>query len=313
MIPAADVTAEYLALRRHAGIVVGTHGVVWVEGADARSFLEGMLSASIGEETGRVRRSLLLTPQGRLRAHLHVLPGEERVGLVADAGVVETVVDDLARFRIRVDVVLSIEPRPLLVLWGPAVDGVLEAAGLAPAAPGTWRDGAVAVADLPTVHGTVRRVGLLGTDVAALVAAGGRTVGAEAYTAVRIEAGEPVVGVDVDEGTIPQESGLVPGAVDFDKGCYLGQELVARIASRGHVNRHLRGVVLEEAVLPPVGAEVVDGERPAGTITSVAESLDRRAPVALGLLRREVDPGARVTVRWPGGTASARVEGLPLC
>ncbi len=142
--------------------------------------------------------------------------------------------------------------------------------------------------------------------------AGAMAAGRLAADAVRIEAGEPLMGVDVDEGTIPQESGLVPEAVAFDKGCYLGQELVARIDSRGHVNRHLRGVKLGSNVLPPSGAELWSGDRPVGAVSTVAESLELRAPVALALVRREVEPGETVEVRWEGGTAPAQVLELPL-
>jgi folate-binding protein YgfZ len=121
-----------------------------------------------------------------------------------------------------------------------------------------------------------------------------------------------MVGVDIDERTIPQEAGVVDGAVSFTKGCYLGQELVARIDSRGHVNRNLRGIVVSSAVLPPLGAEVTADGKPVGVITSVGESLDLRAPVALALVRREVEPDAEVDVTWEGGHAKATVKELPL-
>ncbi len=120
------------------------------------------------------------------------------------------------------------------------------------------------------------------------------------------------MGVDVDERTIPQEAGVVEETVSFTKGCYLGQELVARIDSRGHVNRLLRGVVIETNVLPPEGAGLWMDDRQVGAITSVAESLTVRAPVGLALVRREVSPGDRVEVRWDQGTAPAMVSELPL-
>ncbi|HSG79508.1 MAG TPA: glycine cleavage T C-terminal barrel domain-containing protein, partial [Acidimicrobiia bacterium] len=92
----------------------------------------------------------------------------------------------------------------------------------------------------------------------------------------------------------------------------LGQELVARIDSRGHVNRHLRGVALIDTVVPPEGSELMAGDAAVGTLTSVAESLTVMAPVGLALVRREVEPGTEVTVRWEGGSARARVLALPL-
>jgi len=136
--------------------------------------------------------------------------------------------------------------------------------------------------------------------------------GRVAADSVRVEAGEPVMGVDVDAGTIPQESGLVGAAVSFTKGCYVGQELVARIDSRGRVNRRLVGISMAENVVPPVGAEVAVSETTVGTLSTVGESLAVRAPVALAMVRREVEPGDAVTVRWSSGDVVARVHQLPL-
>ncbi|MBV9410152.1 MAG: hypothetical protein JO148_01040, partial [Acidimicrobiia bacterium] len=135
----------------------------------------------------------------------------------------------------------------------------------------------------------------------------------QAYDSTRVEAGVPVMGREVDEKTIPAETGVVDRAVSFTKGCYTGQELVARIDSRGgNVPRRLRGVVVGTNVVPPAGATVeVDG-KDVGVLTSVAESLERRAPIALAYVRRAVEPPADVTLTWEGGSAPARVEDLPL-
>ena len=131
----------------------------------------------------------------------------------------------------------------------------------------------------------------------------------EAYEAVRIEAGVPVMGAELTDRTIPAETGIVDRTVSFTKGCYTGQELVARIDSRGgHVPRHLRGVVL--AGPAPAGATVeVDG-RNAGALTSVARRPD--GAVALAYVRRDVPIPVGATVSWEGGTTSGRVEVLPL-
>jgi folate-binding protein YgfZ len=128
------------------------------------------------------------------------------------------------------------------------------------------------------------------------------------------------MGSELDERTIPAEAGILGETVSFTKGCYTGQELVARIDSRGgNVARRLRGVVVGEPVTPPVGAVLtgVGGAETAtakelGRLTSVASSLALRAPVALAFVRRDVAPPADVVVRWEGGEAPARVEELPL-
>jgi folate-binding protein YgfZ len=134
----------------------------------------------------------------------------------------------------------------------------------------------------------------------------------EAYEAVRIEAGIPEMGRELDDRTIPAETGLVDRSVSFTKGCYTGQELVARIDSRGgNVPRHLRGVVVAGDVVPPVAAAVeVDGKE-VGRLTSAAVS-PGLGPVALAYVRRAVQPPADVTVAWESGSAAARVQALPL-
>lgn len=297
-----DVVAEYRAIREEAAVVEGTHELVWVEGPDAVSFLQGLLSQDIERmEPGTVARSLLLAPQGKLRALLWILRGEERVGLLTDAGFRDRVVDDLTSYRIRVKAEIRHDFRPVWGLWGPSSPHI---AGVT---AGRWLE-----RDAETVAG----VALPGLD--RVLTAGGspvsgvRRAGAVAVTAARVEAGEPVMDVDVDESTIPQETGLVPEAVSFDKGCFLGQELVARIDSRGRVNRHLRGVAVTRNVVPPAGASLLAGDREVGTLTSVSESMGVGAPVGLSLVRREVEPGDTVTVRWEGGEAPAIVRSLPM-
>ncbi len=300
-----DVTAEYLALRHEAGLVAGRHELVWARGTDAVTFLDSLLTQEIaGMAEGQVARSLLLEPRGKLRAILWLLRGEDEVGMIADAGYGAVAAEDLNRFRMRVDVEIDPEPSPLLELWGPESAKVLADAGL-PTPDGWAREG-------DTVVARAELGGLPRYLVAGAAELGARPVGSLAADAVRIEAGEPRMGVDVDDKTIPQESGLVPATVSFTKGCYLGQELVARIDSRGHVNRHLRGIVLGSNVLPPPGAALVAGDKEVGKVTSVAESLEVRAPVGLALVRREVAPGEAVEVRWEGGAAPATVAALPL-
>jgi folate-binding protein YgfZ len=121
------------------------------------------------------------------------------------------------------------------------------------------------------------------------------------YEMLRIEAGEPLMGVDVSDSTIPQETGLVGPSISFDKGCFLGQELVARLDSRGgRVNHHLR-ILRFEGVAAVAGEMVSKDGEPVGTMSSSA------GEVGLALLRRGVEPGDVVTV----GERQAVVEALP--
>jgi len=290
-----DVTAEYLAARSEAGRVDGLYELVWFTGPDAVSFLESLLSQNVADQPpGTVRRSFLLEPRGRITALLWVLRGEDRVGLLTDAGYGQVVADALTRYRIRVKVDIALDDRALVTRVGPdspAVDGWEESHG-------------VLTAGLP-LAGNVRSVTTADPDLP--------RVGTLAWTAVRVEAGDPVMGVDVDSDTMPHETGLVPDAVDFAKGCFLGQELVARVDSRGgNAPRRLMGVIVTTNVIPPAGAEIVMEDRVVGKLTSPAESLTLRSPVGLSLLHRSVEPGDALVIRFEGGEASAAAAELPM-
>jgi folate-binding protein YgfZ len=235
--------------------------VVWFGGADATRFLNDLISQEIVDmEPGAARRSFLLGPQGKLMFLLWVIREDRRLGLVTDAGRGEELARTLRRYRIRVDVDIEPEADPVSLVVGewegydlswPAVERRL-VLGERP--------------DLP-----------VGT--------------AEEYEQLRIEAGEPSWGQDVDEGTIPHESGLVAASVDFDKGCFLGQELVARIDSRGgRTPRNLRSVESRDGTLT-TGAPLVKEGKEVGTITSAA------GPVGLAMVRREIEVGDEVDAR----------------
>lgn len=301
-MPDKDPTTEYLAMRDAAAVVDPGWAAVAVRGADAVTFLQGLLSQDL--RPGSCLRTFLLGPRGKLRAIAWAITDDTSVVLVTESGRRQVLVDDLARYRIRVDVEITADDRPVRMVVGPASDDVLGVT----VPPQGWVASDDALIGDTTFAGRTRRVVVgEGPDLTGVVVAG-----SSAATAVRIELGEPVMDVDVDEGTIPQETGLVPSAVDFDKGCYLGQELVARIDSRGRVNQRLVGLRVTTNVIPPAGAEVVVDDAVLGMITSVGESLDLRAPVGLGLVRREAEDGRSVVLRWAGGEVPAIVMSLPM-
>jgi len=288
-----DFTGDYWALRKDAGAVWLPRDFLRVSGPDTMTFLQGQLSQDVDAlPVGTAVLSFLLQPQGKVDALLRVTRVEDDVVVLdTDAGWGDTVKARLERFKLRIKV--EIEP----VAWR----------CLAVRGPSAHRMAAGADADWPGLEG----VDVIGDDP--VVPDGVRLCDLESYEAVRIEAGVPVMGREIDEKTIPAETGVVDRAVSFTKGCFTGQELVARIDSRGgNVPRHLRGVLVGTNVVPPVGAVIeVDG-KPVGGLTSVAESLERRAPVALAYVGRAVEPPADVTLTWDGGSAPARVEVLPL-
>lgn len=130
------------------------------------------------------------------------------------------------------------------------------------------------------------------------------------WNVCRVEAGRPAIGLDMDENTIPQEANLDSlGAISFNKGCYTGQETVARVHFRGHVNRHLRGLMATAPM--PQGAEVFDGSGKAvGDVRSSVIS-PRLGPIAMAMIRREVAPGDTVSVVGDTDPIEARVLALP--
>lgn len=287
--------SDYELLRNTAGAFTGATGIVWVTGPDAISFVDGLLSQNVGAMTvGSAAPSLLLAPSGKLRATLWLLRAEERIGLVCDEARTEVVATDLARFKIRVDAQITVEERPVWDVWGPQAPDLLSTAPQ----QGFWVENQTLVARLSFRH----------SDLPRLVVVGGlppvQTVSGDAAAVVRIEVGEPVMGVDLTDSTIPQEGVDVTAAVDFDKGCYLGQELVARIDSRGHVNRHLAGIVFDGSELPLSGGDVVQDDQSVGVLSSVGYSAGLDAPIALGMIRVEIADGARVAVAGLAGSVA---------
>ena len=293
-----DLAAEYEALRKDAGVVELPRDVVRVAGPDAASWLQGQLSQDVAKlATGQAADSLLLQPQGKVDAFVRVTRlGSDEFLLDVDGGFGPVVAERLRRFKIRIKAdVEPLEWRCLAVRGPRAHEVAAQATG-----------GVVVAADWP---------GLPGADVlgeAPSLPDGVSRCSLEAWQAVRVEAGVPAMGSELTERTIPAEAGIVERSVSFTKGCYTGQELVARIDSRGgNVPRRLRGVVVTGGdLVPPAGASVVAGDKEVGTLTSVATTPG--GPVALAYIRREVEPPVEAEVRWDGGSAPARVEALPL-
>ena len=253
--------------------------LVWFGGSDAIRFLNDLISQEIGDmEPGTVRRSLLLTPQGKLDHIIWVLRGADDVGLVVDAGRGEDLAAKLGRYRIRVDV--DIEPSPLerWLVVGPFGGD-----------PGRWTgDRSALVADVSWSN--LERTLVVGErpDLPLLEV--------DDYEVFRIEAGEPLMGVDVTDATIPQETGLVGETISFEKGCFLGQELVARLDSRGgRVNHHLR-ILRFDGSAPETGRGH-QGWRAGGGLSSAAGECRAGTLTAGGRAWRERD-GGRVRPRW---------------
>jgi folate-binding protein YgfZ len=279
-------------------VIADRTALVWVEGADSTSFLDGLLSQRIeGLRPGDSARSLFLAPNGKLRAILRVIRAGDRLGLLCDAGAAEGVCRDLTRFKIRVEVRIVQEAQRVWDVWGPEAAVVAGFDG-----PGVRYEAERLVARNPLLSSDLPRLVVVGDrpDAPALLG--------DAFAAIRIANGEPVAGVDLDDKVIPQEVLDVSTAVDFDKGCFLGQELVARIESRGHVNRRLSGFAFPGETGPVPGAEVMVGERSIGRVTSVGNSTHHGGAIALGMVRAEIANGTEIRADGIAG----RVTSLPI-
>jgi tRNA-modifying protein YgfZ len=258
--------------------------LVVVHGPDATTFLQSLVSQDLDAmPVGATRHSLLLQPQGKLIVDFSLAHTEADVWwCVTEGGFGGTLAEGLHRFKIRVKVEIETRTVAALAVRGqepPAVTGgvhtLLVAWGGVPAFDAIGTEAAVdALRD---------RLGLPVVDGAG-------------YERARIEAGVPRMGADLDERTIPQEAGLERDAVSFTKGCFVGQELVCRIDTRGHVNRLLRRLRATETL--EAGAEVSYGDKVVGVVTSAVDE------VALAMLRREIEPGAEVRA----GAVAAAVE-----
>jgi folate-binding protein YgfZ len=143
-----------------------------------------------------------------------------------------------------------------------------------------------------------------------LLAGGAVTGSARTWDIARIESGRPEWGIDMNDSTIPQEANFDElGALSYTKGCYTGQEVVARVHFRGHVNRFLRRLHFVSAAVPPTNAELIDDTgNVVGDVRSVAIS-PRHGGVALAMVRREVLPGTILHARWEGGECTMQIAG----
>jgi folate-binding protein YgfZ len=281
-MPDSDLERDYRALRDDAGAVWRARDAIRVAGPDALAFLDGQLSQDVkAMAVGAAADSLLLQPQGKVVALLRVHRVEaDEFMLDTDAGWTGAVIERLERFKLRTNATIdAVQGWRCLAVSGPRAHEV--ASGLVTDWPG-W-PGIDIVGDSPVVP---EGVGLVGDD---------------AYEAARIEAGVPVMGRELTEQTIPAEAtGVVERAVSFTKGCYTGQELVARVDSRGgNVPRRLYGVEFESAEVPAAGTPLHDdGGDQIGSVTSAALSPRRGAAVGLAFVSRKVEPPVRVPGAW---------------
>jgi folate-binding protein YgfZ len=315
---AATLSSEHRTLLEGCGLLDRSErGKLALTGRDAVEFLNGQVTNELLTlRPGEGRYAAFLTHKGKMLGDLRILAigeGEQPSGLLLDTerGSLQALFDMIRRFKVGFDLELhkrTLE-RGLLSLIGPdaaeIAGGVL---GDIEHANATVEIGQVAALAVRTDVGIDLICDAADTDelAGALRERGAVTVSEQAAECLRVELGRPRFGLDLDETAIPQEAGLNERAVSFTKGCYVGQETVARLHYRGKPNRHLRGLRLSGPAAS--GEELRLGERPVGRLGSTVVS-PRLGPIALALVRREAEPGAIVSVGEHG--ASAEVVALP--
>ena len=322
-----DSAAEYDAVRARAGwLDLADRAVLEVTGPDGVEWLQGMLSNDVkGLDAGTGVAAAVLNIQGKILADVRVLRTVNGFLLILDAPLASGVVEHLNRYLIadEVEIVdLSGEFSVVSVQGPKAGAGLGEALGLdaPPAVKLSHAEIEYAGERLRVIHDS--HTGEHGFDlvvpkdhlpgVVELPASRAIPwVGMRAQETLRIEAGIPRYGVDMDADTLLLETSL-DDAVSFTKGCYLGQETVERIHSRGHVNRRLTGFKVACAEAPAAGASVLDGERTIGRLTSTVVSPRLGYPIALGYLHRDyLEPGTVVALEHQGRAVQATVQALP--
>lgn len=309
-----ELDAQYRQLREECGLVEGPgRGVLLVSGAEAGEYLQGQLTNDVEAlEPGDGAYAALLDRKGHMQADMRVLRPGEGPDLLLDLEPegLEAARRHLQMYKIgrQADVTDLSEERSLLSLIGPRA---VEIAGSAPLPENACEAVTVGGARCLAV-GTSSGIDLIVESAErdrareALLAAGAVPASPEAAEILRIEAGRPRFGAEMGTETMPAEAGIVEQAVSFTKGCYIGQETVARLHYKGKPNRHLRGLKLSAPAQP--GETLRAGEKEVGRLGSAAVS-PALGPIGLGILRREAEPGTEVAVGEDGVTAE--VVALP--
>ena len=294
--------AEYRLLRESVGLVDRSErGKLALTGGEAKEFLHGQVSNDIESLTpGHGCYAAFLTHKGKMLGDLRVLDLGDELWLDTERVALQELFNMIRRYKLGRDVELhkrTLE-RGLLSLVGPG------ARELVPVAQQEHDNAQIE-------HGVA-----VATDVGVdlivdaeridevKAALGVPEVAEAAAEIIRVERGRPRYGVDLDDSVIPQEAGLNERAVSFEKGCYVGQETVARLFYRGKPNRHLRGLRLSKPL--ETGTALRLGEREVGKLGSSVVS-PTHGPIALAIVRREAAPGDTVAA----GEATATVTDLP--
>jgi len=329
-----DGATEYRALRESAGALdLSFRSRICLAGNDRVRFLHGQITNDVKKlRDGEGCYAALTTAKGKMESDLNVFSLPDELLLDFEPGLAEKISRRLEKFIVADDVQIT-DAAPyygLLSVQGPKAEQVISAAGLANGALekersiGKISDGALGeiyLANLP-------RLGMNGFDVFApnqslgavadkLAAAakdvGGRLCGWTAFETARIEAGIPRFGADMTEANLPMECGI-DQAMSFNKGCYIGQEVLNRVHTMGHVTKELRGLRLADDLkaLPRAGDKLFHNGKETGFVTSAVKSPALKANIALGYVRREANAtGTELMLKAAEGESVVKIVELP--
>jgi len=330
-----EALAEHSAFRESAGVLdLSFRSRLCLTGTDGRRFLNGQVTNNVKDlKAGEGCYAALLTAKGKMQSDLNIYCLPEVFLLDFEPGLSRAIADRLEKYIIADDVqVVDMAPHyGLLSVQGPKSSAVVST--LRPGFEPRGRPMEFSAASVPGIgeiycmnqpRGAVAGFDLF-VPAAALSAVaeqlittakevGGRACGWQALEMLRIEAGIPRFGADMDETNLPPEAGLEGRAISYSKGCYIGQEVMARIRTYGQVAKSLCGLLLPDVLdaLPRKGDKLVHGDKEAGYITSALASPALGRNIALGYVRREChQPGSELKVRCAGGDQAATVVGLP--
>jgi folate-binding protein YgfZ len=307
-----DLDGQYRALREDAGFLARERGMAHARGADAIDYLQSQLTNDLEAlEAGDGCYAALLDRKGRMQADLRVLLlHEEDVFLDFEPVAGEAALKHLSMYSVgrEVEVAEAASDWAVVSVIGPRALQATGFEGLGPEHAQTFRSwdgidvlGVATDTGVDLIGRASDRDGLL----ALLRSAGVAEVSPEAAEIVRVESGRPRFGREMTTETIPQEAGINERAVSFTKGCYIGQETVARLHYKGKPNRHLRGLRLDAPAAD--GEPIVLGKKEVGRVGTAVLS-PALGPIALAIVRREAEPGTRVVV---SDTNAAEVVELP--
>ncbi len=326
-------TAEYQAVRQAVGLSDLSHrGKIRITGDDRITWLQSLISNDILPlQPGQGRYSSFLTHKGKMLGYFRVYALSDSLW-VEDVGEVGDATFQALRkfllYGVKAKMENCAESWGLLLISGPKACSTVSAAfgvemsDLTPLSAISARIGGHAAYVLRTEETgeddleILLPADALSTTWERLMEAGAvygiKAVGAHAREALRIEAGLPKAGADLNEEIVPPEANLEGKAFSLNKGCYPGQEVVARMDTYGHVRRKLVGFVLKDTAIPPHGAKLFSGDREVGWISSATRSPQLNAVIAFGFpLRDFSEPGMELTVEFDGHRHPATVHTLP--